>query len=221
MQPLQSLTPRLDVERNRVHVHRESPPHVIGPFSQAIDAKAFSNLIRRSLTSCWNLARISATCVSHHVLMLFVISVRFLTSLCKDRSNTAICCCIVNDKEAMMLSNSSFSLRCLLACRLCEDACQRRRRRAQEAMMDSRRLVVSSAASCLLSWRLAVFIFRGLSHRRVGLLGGCPLLGLLAGLVLPHSWWGIRASCVARRVDSNGDADLAAALAEAARRCGR
>ena len=25
--------------------------------------------------------------------------------------------------------------------------------------MDSRRLVVSSAASCLLSWRLAVFIF--------------------------------------------------------------
>ena len=30
------LQERLDVERNRVHVHRESPPHVIGPFSQAI-----------------------------------------------------------------------------------------------------------------------------------------------------------------------------------------
>ena len=39
VQPLgQSLTSRLDVEGNRVHVHREAPPHIINSFSQAIDA---------------------------------------------------------------------------------------------------------------------------------------------------------------------------------------
>ena len=73
--------------------------------------------------------------------------------------------------------------------------------------MDSRRFVVSSAASCLLSWRLAVFIFHS------GVLGGCPL-GLLAACARVSStfWWGIRASCVP--VASTQRADLAAALPE-------
>ena len=72
--------------------------------------------------------------------------------------------------------------------------------------MDSRRFVVSSAASCLLSWRLAVFIFPS------GVLGGCPL-GLLAACARVSSrfGWGIRASR-ARRVDHNAGAGLSQGL---------
>ena len=71
--------------------------------------------------------------------------------------------------------------------------------------MDSRRLVVSSAASCLFSWRLAVFIC-------VCVCGGCPL-GLLAACARVSStfWWGIRASR-ARRVDHNAGAGLSQGL---------
>jgi len=62
--------------------------------------------------------------------------------------------------------------------------------------MDSRRFVVSSAASCLFSWRLAVFIFHWCAW---GSAWGLPLLG--CGLCedwLPHSWWGsVRAARVA------------------------
>ena len=53
----------------------------------------------------------------------------------------------------MKTLNSSFSRRCLVPMRMSASNA------SKEAMMDSRRFVVSSAASCLFSWRLAVFIF--------------------------------------------------------------
>ncbi len=56
--------------------------------------------------------------------------------------------------------------------------------------MDSRRLVVSSAASCLLSWRLAVFISLCLC------LWGLPTwlaCWLCEGVA--RFWWGMSASC--------------------------
>ena len=55
--------------------------------------------------------------------------------------------------------------------------------------MDSRRFVVSSAASCLLSWRLAVFILRGGGLVYVSS-GGLPFcLGAACEDWLPYSWW--------------------------------
>ena len=108
--------------------------------SEAIDAPG---LYSSPLTSCF-LPYAFRHLVSHHVLMDFVISVRFLTSLCKDRSNTAICCCIVNTQ----IRPSPFVVACVMSAS-----------KASKAMMLSNRLVVSRAASSLLSWRLAVFIF--------------------------------------------------------------
>ena len=69
--------------------------------------------------------------------------------------------------------------------------------------MDSRRLVVSSAASCLFSWRLAVFIC-------VCVWGLPPWLA--CSCVLQAFWWGIRASR-ARRVDHNAVVSLLPASA--------
>ena len=74
--------------------------------------------------------------------------------------------------------------------------------------MDSRRLVVSSAASCLFSWRLAVFILRGggLVYVSSGVLGeAAPLACWLVVRGWRTFWWGIRASR-ARRVDHNAGA---------------
>ena len=71
--------------------------------------------------------------------------------------------------------------------------------------MDSRRLVVSSAASCLLSWRLAVFIFLAFYS---GLLGeAAPLACWLLCEGVEHVLVGIRASR-ARRVDHNAGVGL-------------
>ena len=75
--------------------------------------------------------------------------------------------------------------------------------------MDSRRLVVSSAASCLLSWRLAVFIFLAFYS---GLLGeAAPLACWLLCEGVEHVLVGIRASR-ARRVDHNAGAGLSQGL---------
>ena len=90
--------------------------------------------------------------------------------------------------------NSSFSRRCLVPIRMSAS------KASKEAMMDSRRLVVSSAASCLLSWRLAVFIFLAFYS---GLLGeAAPLACWLLCEGVEHVLVGIRASR-ARRVDHN------------------
>ena len=166
--------------------------------------------------------------------MDFVISVRFFTSLCKDLSKTAICCCLrgafpsnrselpqtrkrnhprhremdtcrLNEVKTpqhdgtprshiVKTLNSSFSRRCRVPMRMSAS------KASKEAMMDSRRLVVSSAASCLLSWRLAVFIFLAFYS---GLLGeAAPLACWLLCEGVEHVLVGIRASR-ARRVDHN------------------
>ena len=74
--------------------------------------------------------------------------------------------------------------------------------------MDSRRFVVSSAASCLFSWRLAVFILRGggLVYVSSGVLGeAAPLACWLVVRGWRTFWWGMNASW-ARRVDHNAGA---------------
>ena len=116
--------------------------------------------------------------------MDLVISVRFLTSLCKDRSKTAICCCIVKALKFVLLPSLSRA-----------DA-HVALKASKEAMMLSNRLVVSRAASSLLSWRLAVFIFHCLL---VGCLGLPFAWGGLCEDRLPYSWWGLCVLCASRR----------------------
>ncbi len=74
--------------------------------------------------------------------------------------------------------------------------------------MLSNRLVVSRAASSLLSWRLAVFIFHCLL---VGCLGAALCLGAACARTGFRTVGGGCASW-ARRVDSNGSRLVAAAL---------
>ena len=111
--------------------------------------------------------------------------------------------------------NSSFSRRCRVPMRMSAS------KASKEAMMDSRRLVVSSAASCLFSWRLAVFILRGgglVYLSRV--CGGCPLACWLVRGCRTFWWGSVRPVC-ARRVDATrrlgaGFCLSAAALRQAA-----